>query len=134
MNLHFNEPLRRKIRDKCGHRRENDPAPKSRRIWEGPQGQWMPMGWLSAELPAKVSKPVSPKTVSPLENLMEELSVIKFGDMGRIGTIIPKIDTLETDAEKGTLAKAVRGKMSDKQFKKYKNKEYLKELIAKAGP
>ncbi len=53
--------------------------------------------------------------------------------MGRIGTIVQKIDTLETDAEKGALAKAVQDKIGMRAFKKHKKMEYMTELIAKAG-
>ena len=52
--------------------------------------------------------------------------------MGRIGTVIQKIDTLETDAEKGEIAKAIRDKIGPKAFKKHKRKEYLIDLIDKA--
>lgn len=46
VNLVFSEDTRQKIRDACGHLRKNDPAPKSRRVWKGPNGCWMPMGWM----------------------------------------------------------------------------------------
>jgi len=69
---------------------------------------------------------------TPLEKLIDELGLIKANDMGRIGTIIQKIDTLETDAEKKEIAKAIRDKIGAKAFKKHKQKEYMLELIAKA--
>jgi CRISPR-associated protein Csm5 len=47
VNLHFPNELRQKIRDACGYPRSNDPAPKSRRVWEIGNGQWRPMGWVA---------------------------------------------------------------------------------------
>ena len=64
---------------------------------------------------------------------MKNLSVIKTNDKGRLGTIVQEIETLETDAEKGQVAKAVREKISKKSYKKYKNKDYINALIRKAG-
>ena len=66
------------------------------------------------------------------EKLIKELDLVKASDMGRIGTIIQKIETLETDSEKGEIAKAIRDKIGLKAFKKHKQKEYLLELIKKA--
>lgn len=68
---------------------------------------------------------------TPLEKLLKELDLIKSNDMGRIGTIIQKIDTLETDADKGEVAKAIKEKIGAKLFKKHKKREYLLSLIAK---
>ncbi len=82
--------------------------------------------------PAEKAKPVAPIALSPLENLTKELDLVKASDMGRIGTIIQKIEPLETDAEKGAIAKAIRDKIGLKAFKKHKQKEYLLELITKA--
>jgi len=79
----------------------------------------------------KKDKPVVQETISPLEKMLKELDIVKASDMGRIGTIIQKIDTLETDVEKGTVAKAIRDKIGPKAFKKHKRKEYLLELIEK---
>lgn len=77
-------------------------------------------------------KPVRKKpAVSPLKRLTEELGVIKANDMGRIGTIIQKIDMLKTDAEKAALAEAIRDKIGPKAFKKHKKKKFLMELIGK---
>ncbi|MEW6380263.1 MAG: type III-A CRISPR-associated RAMP protein Csm5 [bacterium] len=45
--LAFNEETRRKIRNACGHPRGNDPAPKSRRVWQKTDSQWLPMGWMT---------------------------------------------------------------------------------------
>jgi CRISPR-associated protein Csm5 len=42
----FDEELRQKIRDICGHERPGHPAPKSRRVWKGAADQWYPFGWL----------------------------------------------------------------------------------------
>ncbi|MEW6665749.1 MAG: type III-A CRISPR-associated RAMP protein Csm5 [Thermodesulfobacteriota bacterium] len=47
VNLRFPPELRQKIRDLCGHPRPGDPAPKSRRIWNGAEGKWYPMGWVA---------------------------------------------------------------------------------------
>ncbi|MBM4295629.1 MAG: type III-A CRISPR-associated RAMP protein Csm5 [Deltaproteobacteria bacterium] len=38
--------LRQKVRDHCGHRREGDEAPKSRRVWHYGKGQYFPLGWV----------------------------------------------------------------------------------------
>ncbi|MDM8549597.1 type III-A CRISPR-associated RAMP protein Csm5 [Desulfobacterales bacterium HSG2] len=76
-------------------------------------------------------KPVRQKPVSPLKKLIEELGVVRANDMGRIGTIMQKIDILETDAEKAALAEAIRDKIGPKAFKKHKKKKYLMELMAK---
>jgi hypothetical protein len=38
--------IRTKIRNICGHSRGNDPAPKTRRVWEKEHNQWVPMGWM----------------------------------------------------------------------------------------
>jgi len=77
-------------------------------------------------------KPVVQITLSPMEKLLKESSLIKSNDMGRIGTVIQKIDTLKTDAEKGELAATIKEKIGPKTFKKHKQKEYLLELISKA--
>ncbi|OQX24782.1 MAG: type III-A CRISPR-associated RAMP protein Csm5 [Desulfobacteraceae bacterium IS3] len=81
---------------------------------------------------SRKQEPVPQKPLSALEKLLKELEVVKAGDMGRIGTFVQKIETLETDADKGALAKAVKEKMGQKQFKSYKRKEYLQGLIEKA--
>ncbi len=46
VNLSLPEELRKRIRDKFGIPRPDDPAPKSRRVWKRPDEQWLPMGWL----------------------------------------------------------------------------------------
>ena len=71
----------------------------------------------------KKVKPVEVETMSPVEKLIKELALVKASDMGRIGTIIQNIDTLETDTEKGEIAKAIRDKIGPKAFKKHKRKE-----------
>jgi CRISPR type III-A-associated RAMP protein Csm5 len=76
-------------------------------------------------------RPTAMITLSPVEKLLKELDLIKSNDMGRIGTIIQKIDTLENDAEKAQVAVAVKNKMSAKKFKKYQKRKYLTELIQK---
>ncbi|HDZ26783.1 MAG TPA: type III-A CRISPR-associated RAMP protein Csm5, partial [Candidatus Aminicenantes bacterium] len=81
-----------------------------------------------ADVERKKDKPVAKKSVSPLEKLIRELDIVKPNDMGRIGTIIQKIDALETDAEKTSIAEAIRNKIGPKAFKKHKRKEYLLEL------
>ena len=90
-------------------------------------------GRIEKKAPTKKVKPVTPTTISPLEELIKELDLVKANDMGRIGTVIQKIDALETDAEKGAIAKAIRDKIGAKAFKKHKRKEYLLELISKTG-
>lgn len=85
------------------------------------------------EIPAtKKRKPVVQATLSPLETLLKELDLVKPNDMGRIGTIIQKIESLETDDEKEQVAAAIRDKIGPKAFKKHKQKRYLLGLIEKS--
>ncbi len=49
--------------------------------------------------------------------------------MGRIGTVIQQIDSLETHQDKAIVAEAVKEKIGPKAFKKHKQKEYLTKLI-----
>lgn len=51
--------------------------------------------------------------------------------MGRIGTIIQRIENLAGDADKAVIAKAVRDKIGPKSFKKHSKREYLESLIRK---
>jgi len=46
VNLLWNEKLRQRIRNECGHPRQDDPAPKSRRVWMCGPSAWRPMGWV----------------------------------------------------------------------------------------
>ncbi len=69
-------------------------------------------------------------TPSPLEKLLKQLDLIKSIDMGRIGTVISMIETLENNSDKAVIAKAIRNKISPKAFKKHKQKEYLLKLMA----
>jgi hypothetical protein len=77
----------------------------------------------------ETQKKVQIKVEPLVEKLHRELSLIKSIDMGRIGTIIQKIDQLETAAEKGKIAAAIRDKIGPKAFKKHKRRDYLLELI-----
>ncbi len=43
--------VRTEIRNICGHNRGNDPAPKTRRVWEKEHNQWVPMGWMRFSQP-----------------------------------------------------------------------------------
>jgi CRISPR type III-A-associated RAMP protein Csm5 len=70
--------------------------------------------------------------ISPLEKLLNHLKLIKSNDMGRIGTVIQKIDALETDQEKGEIAKAIKNKIGPKAFKKHKRRDYLLQLMNNA--
>ncbi len=76
---------------------------------------------------------VAQRHLSALEKILKELEVINFGDMGPIGTIVQKIESLETDADKADLAKAIKDKMTPKQFKDHKKKAYLQGLIEKGN-
>ena len=71
--------------------------------------------------------------LSPTEKLLDALSLIRPTDMGRLGTIIQRIETLETDAEKALIAQAIRDRIGSKAFRKHKRKEYLLGLIGKGG-
>ncbi|MDP3283902.1 MAG: hypothetical protein Q8M56_05700, partial [Desulfobacterales bacterium] len=77
-------------------------------------------------------KPAVLVILSPLEKLLKELDLIKSNDMGRIGTIIQKIETLEKDADRCELARKVKDKIGPSAFKKHKQKDYLLKLIAGA--
>jgi CRISPR-associated protein Csm5 len=46
VNLLWSDPLRQIIRNTCGDPRGDDPAPKSRRVWQNGQSDWRPMGWV----------------------------------------------------------------------------------------
>jgi len=95
------------------------------------EGQFIAELGTGAQLPQSKGR-VHQLSETSLEKLIKELDLVKANDMGRIGTVIQKIDTLETDAEKGAIAKAIRYKIGAKAFKKHKRKEYLVELIKKA--
>lgn len=80
-------------------------------------------------------KSVETKTVivqSPLEKLLNELKGINANDAGRIGTVIQKIEQLETVEDKSAAAMAIRDKLGAKTFKKHKRKDYLESLIQKS--
>lgn len=81
--------------------------------------------------PAKKDATIPEESLSLLEKIKMELDLVKSTDMGRIGTIIQKIDSLETETEKAEIAKAIRDKIGKKAFKKHKQREYLAELIGK---
>jgi CRISPR-associated protein Cmr6 len=66
---------------------------------------------------------------TPLEKFFKELDVIKSTDMGRLGTLIQKIDSLETAEEKKAIAEAVRDKIGPKKFKRHNKRKYLEELM-----
>jgi hypothetical protein len=82
---------------------------------------------------AMESTAVITETQSPVEKLLKELETIKATDAGRIGTVIQKMEELETIGEKAQIAVAIRNKVSSKAFKKHKKKDYLLQLIQKAG-
>jgi hypothetical protein len=84
-----------------------------------------------AKAPAEEATKVEPLT--KLDKLHAELELIDSNDMGRIGTVIQKIDALDLDIEKAEIGMAIKRKISKKAFKKHKRKSYLIELIEK-GP
>ncbi|OIP91924.1 MAG: type III-A CRISPR-associated RAMP protein Csm5 [Syntrophaceae bacterium CG2_30_58_14] len=67
---------------------------------------------------------------SALVKLLDELRIIAGTDAGRIGTVIQKIEKLESHADRAAAATAVRDKIGPKAFKKHKRKEYIEGLIA----
>jgi CRISPR-associated protein Cmr6 len=75
----------------------------------------------------------SAEAVSVAERLLKELALIKPSEMGRLGTIIQKIETLPTPQDKGLIAAAIREKLGSKVFKGHKRKDYLLSLIQAAG-
>lgn len=85
----------------------------------------------NSELAGLVPQKAAREMQTPLEKLLNELDLIKSNDMGRIGTIIQRIKVLETDADKGEVAKAIKEKIGAKLFRKHKKKEYLLSLITK---
>ncbi|MEJ5299530.1 MAG: type III-A CRISPR-associated RAMP protein Csm5 [Thermodesulforhabdaceae bacterium] len=50
VDLLWNESLRQKIRNICGKDRRDDPAPKSRRVWQRNDVQCFPVGWMKLEV------------------------------------------------------------------------------------
>lgn len=84
-----------------------------------------------AEVLVHEEKPPLIEKKTAAEVLIEELALIKPNDMGRIGTIIQKIETLEVDDDKAAVAHAIRDKISPKAFRKHKRREYLESLITK---
>ncbi|MFP3868873.1 MAG: type III-A CRISPR-associated RAMP protein Csm5 [Desulfobacteraceae bacterium] len=72
---------------------------------------------------------LKPIRIDPVEKLTSELQLIKPEDAGRIGTIIQKIETLETPQQKAALARAIRDHLGSKRFKKHKKWDYLLRLI-----
>lgn len=69
------------------------------------------------------------KPESTLNKLLSELKMIKPIEKGRLGTIIQKIESLDTQDDKKKLAMAIRDKLGEKEFKKHKKREMLQELI-----
>ncbi|MGA1823097.1 MAG: type III-A CRISPR-associated RAMP protein Csm5 [bacterium] len=47
IDILFSDKVRQEIRNVCGNPRGTDPAPKTRRIWQREDGQWLPMGWMA---------------------------------------------------------------------------------------
>lgn len=47
----FSPGIRTEIRNIFGHNRGNDPAPKTRRVWQKEHNQWVPMGWMEFSQP-----------------------------------------------------------------------------------
>jgi hypothetical protein len=68
---------------------------------------------------------------SAWKNFSDDLKIVSGTDMGRIGTIIQRIENLAGDADKAVIAKAVRDKIGPKSFKKHSKREYLESLIRK---
>lgn len=83
------------------------------------------------EPPAKAAREPVVIELSPLQNILKEISLIKQDDKGQLAPIIDKIQYLETDEEKAEAAQAVKDKMSKKAYKKFKKKDYINELTAK---
>lgn len=79
----------------------------------------------------KSDKPPEVK-ISPFEIFLNQLKLINSNDMGRIGTLIQKIDSVETDEEKAEISKAIKNRIGPKAFKKHKRKDYLMQLINNA--
>lgn len=75
--------------------------------------------------------PVSKPVERPLERLINEMKLVKPNAMGPLGTIIQKIESLETNEEKAEMAKAFRNHIGAKAFRKHKQREYLLKLMKK---
>jgi CRISPR/Cas system CSM-associated protein Csm5 (group 7 of RAMP superfamily) len=78
---------------------------------------------------AKSEPSIPPEPETPVEKLLKELENIKPTDAGRIGTVMQKMENLQTPREKAEIALAIRDKIGPKAFKKHKRKDYLLELI-----
>ena len=78
--------------------------------------------------------PPEPKPAEPpLVKLINEMKLIRPNAMGPLGTIIQKIESLETDQEKAEMATAFRDYIGAKAFRKNKQREYLLELMEKGS-
>ncbi len=127
IDLLFSQETRARIRNICGDDRNNDPAPKTRRVWRDDlNNKWLPMGWVLVK-PNKEKTSVKEK--SAVEILLEELSMIRPNEMGRLGTIIQKIDNLDTLEEKALVAGEIKIKLGPKAYKHHKRRDYLDKLI-----
>jgi len=84
----------------------------------------------------KQIEPVAQDIKTPLEKMLDSLSLIKPSEIGRIsGEIINKMDImLESDDEKAAIARAIKEKISTNAFKKLDKKKngYLSKLIEKS--
>jgi CRISPR-associated protein Csm5 len=83
----------------------------------------------SVRLSARTAESKTISVLSPLEKLLSELKMINANDAGRIGTLIQKIEQLETVEDKAAMAAAIRSKLGEKAFKKHKRKDYLQSLL-----
>lgn len=84
------------------------------------------------EMQALAAIPAPEQTA--LEKLLDELRMIAATDAGRIGTVIQKIERLESNTDRAVAATAVRDKIGLKAFKKHKRREYIEGLISMQSP
>ena len=78
------DKTRQAIRNACGYNRENDPAPKSRRVFRDRGGKWMPIGWLTiAE---------STGTISSIENKLQDSPATGMGNHSDNLNPLPKVE------------------------------------------
>jgi CRISPR-associated protein Csm5 len=141
VNILFREELRQKIRDVCGHRRPGDPAPKSRRVWKGPNEQWMPLGWMrfapagdltaEAGLEAEPIKREAARQSRPAaearpqiratrlveekhathEDLMRQADLVKAHDRFGLERLVQALDRLENEEQARSIAETVKKKL-----------------------
>lgn len=87
----------------------------------------------TGSLDPQAQKETASPPISKLNKLLDELQLIGSTDMGRLGTIIQRLDELDTKEEKAALSEAIRNKLGPKGFKKHKRRDELLSFIELRG-